>query len=89
LYPPRGVYFLTEIDPRAAVKGSRDPLGLQPIWTRFGRQVVGNLTTVTTSLRNFTTWMLGLHFAEELIAPTNPLPPVTTLSIAGILLRNS
>ncbi len=62
------MYFLTEIDPRAAVKGSRDPLGLQPIWTRFGRQVVGNLTTVTTSLRNFTTWMLGLHFAEELIA---------------------
>jgi hypothetical protein len=62
------VHFLTEIDPRAAVKGSRDPLGLQPIWTRFGRQVVGNLTTVTTSLRNFTTWMLGLHFAEELIA---------------------
>lgn len=62
------MYFLTEIDPRAAVKGSRDPLGFQPIWTRFGRQVVGNLTTVTTSLRNFTTWMLGLHFAEELIA---------------------
>ena len=62
------VHFLTQIDPRAAIKGSRDPLGLQPIWTRMGREVVGNLTTVTTSTRNFTTLLLGLYFADELIA---------------------
>lgn len=62
------MFFLTELDPRAKIKGSRDPLGLQPIWTRFGRAVVGNLTTVTNSLRSFTTLLLGLHFADESIA---------------------
>ncbi len=59
--------FLTELDPRAQVKGSRDPLGYQPLWTHFGRSVVGNLTTVTRSLRNFTVLLLGLHFADRLI----------------------
>jgi hypothetical protein len=60
--------FLTKLDPRGAVKGSRDPLGVQPIWTRFGRHVVGNLTTVSTSVRDFTTLLLGYHFAEQLAA---------------------
>jgi len=57
--------FLTDIDPQAAVKGSRDPLGVQTIWSRLGRHVVGNLTTVTTSVRDFTTLMLGYYFAER------------------------
>lgn len=57
--------FLTELDPNAAIKGSRDPLGIQPIWTRLGRQVVGNLTTVSTSVRDFTTTILGYYFAER------------------------
>lgn len=48
------VPFLTDLDSRAAVKGSRDPLGIQAIWTRFGRHVVGNLTTVSNSVRDFT-----------------------------------
>ena len=61
------MHFLTEIDPRAAVTGSRDPLGLQPIWSALGRELVGNLTTVTTSVRGFTTLMLGLYFADELV----------------------
>lgn len=61
------MYFLTEIDPHAALKGSRDPLGVQPVWTHFGRKVVGNLTTVTRSVRNFTTLMLAQYFADELI----------------------
>lgn len=57
--------FLTDIDPQAAVKGSRDPLGLQTIWARLGRHVVGNLTTVSTSARDFTTLVLGYYFAER------------------------
>jgi hypothetical protein len=61
-------FFFTSLDPRAAVKGSRDPLGLQPIWSHFGRKVIGNLTTVTGSLRNFTTLILGLYLADVLIA---------------------
>jgi len=60
-------FFLTELDSRARVKGSRDPLGFMSIWTRFGREVVGNLTTVTLSVRSFTTLLLGLDLIEELI----------------------
>lgn len=56
--------FLTDVDERAQVKGSRDPLGLIAIWSRFGREVVGNLTTVTNTVRGFTTLLLGLYFAE-------------------------
>ncbi|MBN1903050.1 hypothetical protein JW926_17130 [Candidatus Sumerlaeota bacterium] len=58
--------FLTDLDSRAAVKGSRDPLGIQPIWTKMGRYLIGNLTTVTTSVRDFTTLLLGYYFAERL-----------------------
>lgn len=59
------VPFLTDIDPQVAVKGSRDPLGLQTIWARLGRHIVGNLTTVSTSVRDFTTLILGYYFAER------------------------
>ena len=57
--------FLTDIDPQVAVKGSRDPLGVQTIWARLGRHAVGNLTTVSTSVRDFTTLILGYYFAER------------------------
>jgi hypothetical protein len=59
--------FLTDLDSRAAVKGSRDPLGIQQIWTRLGRYVVGNLTTVSDSVRDFTTLLLGYYFAARLV----------------------
>src|SRR4029453_19530505 len=57
--------FLTDLDSRAAIKGSRDTLGIQMQWTGLGRHVVGNLTTVSTSVRDFTTLLLGYHFAQE------------------------
>lgn len=57
--------FLTAVDSRAKIKGSRDPLGIQPIWTRLGRKVVGNLTTVSTSVRDFTVLMWGLWLIER------------------------
>jgi hypothetical protein len=75
--PMLTVPFLTDLDSRAAVKGSRDPLGIQQIWTRFGRYVVGNLTTVSNSVRDFTTLILGYHFAEQL---SHELGPGTELS---------
>jgi hypothetical protein len=59
--------FLTLLDPRAKIKGSRDPLGLQILWTKLGRQVVYNLTTVTASVRSFSVLLLGLYFAERTI----------------------
>jgi len=57
--------FLTELDSRAAIKGSRDPLGVQQIWSRLGRQVVGNLTTVSNSVHDFTVLLLGYYFVER------------------------
>lgn len=63
--------FLTDIDPQAAIKGSRDPLGIQPIWTHLGRRVVGNLTTVSNSVRDFTTTILGYYFAERVAKEKN------------------
>lgn len=64
--------FLTALDDRARVKGSRDPLGLQTIWARFGRHVVGNLTTVTQSLRDFTTLVIGADLAERVVERLGP-----------------
>ena len=58
--------FLTDIDSRAAIKGSRDPLGAQAIWTLLGRHVVGELTTNTTSVRDFVILLLGYGFVEKL-----------------------
>ena len=53
-------FFLTELDPRAKIRGSRDPLGIQAIWAGLGQEVIGNLTTVTDSVRGFTTLLVGL-----------------------------
>ncbi len=64
--------FLTALDSRAAIKGSRDPLGFQAIWVSFGRNVVGNLTTVSSSVRDFTITLLGYHFAEAVAAIDGP-----------------
>ncbi|CAN5895385.1 hypothetical protein BH11VER1_BH11VER1_02030 [soil metagenome] len=58
--------FLTKLDSNAVIKGSRDPLGVQALWTDFGRRIVGNLTTVSTSLRDFTATILGYTFVENL-----------------------
>lgn len=64
--------FLTDVDSREEVKGSRDPLGAQAVWTRFGRHVVKNLTTVSTLLRDFTVTILGYHFAERVAEDVEP-----------------
>lgn len=70
--------FLTDLDPRAAVKGSRDPLGIQAIWTRFGRHVIGNLSTVSNSVRDFTVLVLGYHFATEVAETAGPGTELST-----------
>ncbi len=57
--------FLTQLDSRAAIKGSRDPLGVQALWSRLGRHVIANLTTVSNSVRDFTVLLLGYYFAER------------------------
>lgn len=58
--------FLTELDERAKVRGSRDPLGVQPVWDAFGRGVIGNLSTVSNSVRDFKVLLLGYWFVGRL-----------------------
>lgn len=70
--------FFTDLDSRAAVKGSRDPLGIQQIWTRLGRHVVGNLTTVSNSVRDFTTLLLGYYFTEQVAQDLGPGTELST-----------
>ncbi len=60
--------FLSLLDDRVKPKGSRDPLGFELVWTHYGRQVIGNLTTVTSSLSNFAVALLGFHWANEIHA---------------------
>ena len=59
--------FLTLEDPNAKIKGSRDPLGMQPVWVSFARHLISNLTTQTTSVRGFTIFILGRYFANLLV----------------------
>lgn len=59
--------FLTLEDPRAKVQGSRDPLGLQPLWSNLGRHLVVNLTTVSDSVRGFTTSLMARWLSRELV----------------------
>lgn len=61
------VPFFTDEDPNARIKGSRDPLGIMPVWAGFGRHVVGNLTTQSTSVRGFTIVLLGRWLGERLV----------------------
>jgi len=63
--------FLSLLDDRLKTKGSRDPLGFEQVWTKFGREVVGNLTTITNSLENFAVALLGFHWANELNQDAN------------------
>lgn len=57
--------FLTDIDPNAKTKGSRDPLGTLGVWTGFGRRVIGNLTTQTTSLDDFRVLVIGCWLEDQ------------------------
>lgn len=70
--------FLTALDSRAAVKGSMDPLGQLTIWTRFGRSIVANLTTVANSARDFGVLQMGAWLAEEVAAKTGTEQDLST-----------
>ncbi|QEP41775.1 hypothetical protein D5085_00610 [Ectothiorhodospiraceae bacterium BW-2] len=59
--------FLSLLDNRAKPKGSRDPLGFELVWSHFGRKVIGNLTTITSSMDNFAVALLGFLWANQLV----------------------
>ncbi len=69
--------FLTDLDSRAAIKGSRDPLATQSIWVPLGRKIVGNLSTVSTSVRDFTVLMLGFWLIERAVEQGADEPEVS------------
>jgi len=65
--------FLTALAPGAQIAGSRDPLGLLPVWTRIARWGGGtadaplgitNITTVAGDLRGWTTLLVALGMAR-------------------------
>ncbi len=60
---PASRTFLTALAPDERIQGSRDPLGLLPIWSRLGRRLIGNVTTVSGDLRGWTSLlvMAGLY----------------------------
>ncbi|MDH5913634.1 hypothetical protein L8R80_10465 [Vibrio splendidus] len=64
--------LLSLLDDRSKPKGSRDPLGFELVWSTLGRNVIGNLTTITSSLENFTTALLGFYWANELASESEP-----------------
>ncbi len=57
--------FFTSEDPHARISSEQDPLGAQEIWNKFARLVVTNLTSITTSVRGYTTLLLGLYLIEK------------------------
>lgn len=58
-------FFVTEMDPRARVRGSRDGVAAQVVWSALARPLIGNLTTVTSSVHGFTTLLVGVYLAER------------------------
>ncbi len=66
---------LSLMDERSRPKGSRDPLGIEAIWSYMGRKLVGNLTTVTSNLDNF---MVGLLCCTHASTSADQLDQIQT-----------
>ncbi len=49
-------------DPNYRIKGSRDPLGFQPIWQRLGRNIIEHLSTVSVNVRDFQVMSYAYYF---------------------------
>lgn len=60
-----GQTFLTALAPEVS-PGSRDPLGLEPVWSRMGRMLVGNVTTVSGDFAGWVTLLVSTGIAEWL-----------------------
>ncbi|EIM99262.1 hypothetical protein WQE_19939 [Paraburkholderia hospita] len=65
-------FFFTLLDDSLRPRGSRDPLGIEHLWSGIGRRLVGNLTTVTRHLDNFIVTLVGFHLCvDEKTGETN------------------
>jgi len=59
------MFFITEPDINFRIKGSRDPLGFQPIWQKLGRKVIKDLSTVSGNIRDFQLMSFAWYFWED------------------------
>jgi len=59
------MFFITEPDINFRIKGSRDPLGFQPIWQKLGRKVISDLSTVSSNIRDFQLMSFAWYFWGE------------------------
>lgn len=60
-----GKLFFTAEDTSITGKSQRDPLGLQPIWSFYGRKVINHLTTISTTLHGFREVLLCLSICSD------------------------
>ena len=60
-----GKIFFTEYDKSITGTSMRDPLGLQPIWSYYGRRVISHLTTVSTDIRGFREVLLCISICGD------------------------
>lgn len=58
-------FFFTHLDDSLRPRGSRDPLGIEHLWSGIGRKLVSNLTTVTQHLDNFIVTLVGFHLCVD------------------------
>jgi len=62
---PKGPWFFTALDNDIVSEVLTDPLGLTPIWSFFGHQLVPNLTGRSGNIRQFLISLIGLHFLNR------------------------
>lgn len=60
------MYAFTAIDPDFKPKGSRDPLGFQPIWSEVGRKLIKDLSTVSNNINDFKILCFAKYFFHEI-----------------------
>ena len=59
------MYFFSALDSNYRIKGSRDPLGFQSLWSAAGHKAVKHLSTVSSNLKDFMILCYGIYFYGE------------------------
>ena len=59
------IYFSKPDEELVSSGSSRDPLGLQPVWSHFGRQLIPSLTTVSTRSHHFSRLLVSLYCRDR------------------------
>ncbi len=63
-----GAFGLTTRDDKLLNSGSRDPLGLEVIWTSFGARMVPRLSTISRGVGSFAAHLAHTWIVEEYLA---------------------